>query len=146
VTLARLPPIEPWSLAALLANDATTGTWAAACAPIKSLEAVAEDLREQMGSLFDTPVALVRVETALEVVQTLASHVDAALVVLGLQDWNEHEWRRLDLLRSRLARECPTLLVLDERSVARFSSHAPNLWSWIGGSAWTLGDAARDAE
>jgi hypothetical protein len=146
VTLATLPEIAPWPLAALLANNVTTGTWAVACTPIECLETVAEDLREQMESLFDTPVALVRVGAAPDVEKAIKSHPDTALVVLGLQSWKEPDWNQLDLLRSRLAREPPTLLVLDEASAAMFSSHAPNLWSWVGGAVWGVGNSAPDVE
>ena len=63
---------------------------------------------------------------------------DAILIVCGLERFDEAEWRHLDLLRSRLVRRQAVALVLSESSLGKLNRAAPNLASWIGGSAWSI--------
>ena len=138
MTPIGLPEIEPWLLAARLANDAVVGTWVVLCAPAGDVNRVADDMLEQMRSLFDDPVQLVRVATTADVRDAVSSHNHAALVLVGLDRWQKQRWERLDTMRSRLARHRPTLIVLDDESAAKLVAHAPNLWSWVAGSGWTI--------
>lgn len=74
------------------------------------------------------------------------------LVVSGLEGFSQEEWGRLDLLRSRLQRDQPVIMVLSTPAIERLMRGAPNLASWLGGSVWQwdshadmLSDEAREA-
>lgn len=83
--------------------------------------------------------SVVRIEAPADAA-TLAKHLRAArrslTVVSGLDRLPADEWRRLDLLRSRLLRERPALLVLSRRSASLLTRFAPNLASLLGGDLW----------
>ncbi|WP_437545742.1 hypothetical protein WME97_40345 [Sorangium sp. So ce367] len=62
----------------------------------------------------------------------------ALFVVSGLEAFSGDEWKRLDLLRSRLSREGSTVLVLSPRSLDLLARAAPNLSSFISPPLWNL--------
>ena len=53
------------------------------------------------------------------------------LVVSGLEGFSQEEWGRLDLLRSRLQRDQPVIMVLSTPAIERLMRGAPNLASWL---------------
>lgn len=55
-----------------------------------------------------------------------------AVVVSGLEGFQEEEWKRLDLLRSRLRRGGSLCFLLSARALAFLERNAPNLASWMG--------------
>ncbi|WP_437982095.1 hypothetical protein [Sorangium sp. So ce117] len=69
----------------------------------------------------------------------------ALFVVSGLEAFSGDEWKRLDLLRSRLSREGSTVLVLSPRSLDLLARAAPNLSSFISPPLWNLESDPDDA-
>ena len=131
-----LPSIEPWPLAARLANDSFSSRWAVLAAPSVHIEMMGSEAAEQLGSLLDAPVEIVHLRTAQDLLEAVQNYTENALVFIDRDGLSPEEWRRVDGNRSRLTRDHPALIVLDELCVPTMLEHAPNLWSWIGGSVW----------
>jgi hypothetical protein len=149
--LPSLPEIEPWPLAARLASAPAANPWTLVAVASDRVDLIAEELREQLASLLEAPVELVRVGSPDELLRS--SHgPTGAQVLVGLDGLDAEAWRRVDVSRSRLSREQPAIIVLDERRLPLVVEHAPNLWSWLSGSAWRgaledePGDKARAQE
>lgn len=132
-----LPAIAPWPLAAQLSNALSSIPWALLAVDRERADAVVTDLKEQLTSLLeDLPVELIQVSSPGELLDLVLRHPDSVLVVLGLEALDADAWRRVDANRSRLARELPAILVLDESRLPLVVENAPNLWSWLGGSVF----------
>jgi hypothetical protein len=58
------------------------------------------------------------------------------VVVNGLDKFTDDDWQHIDLLRSRLARDGSTILLLSLAAVEKFFAFAPNLSSWLGSTVW----------
>jgi hypothetical protein len=135
-----LPETESWPLAARLAG--MLGTWIVVVPEDHSETAVLE-LSASLGSLLHTPVHRLRVGKADELLEAIAAlPPEDALIVLGLESFDADAWRQLDANRSRLERSGHSLAVVSEPSVGLMAEQAPNLWSWIGASAWRLKSAS----
>jgi hypothetical protein len=67
--------------------------------------------------------------------QTDASSV---VIIRGLGEFGESDWRHLDLLRSRLLRQGPLIFLLDSTAAEALVRWAPNLASWLGDSVFAL--------
>jgi hypothetical protein len=81
---------------------------------------------------------------AAGLVRRLYAAGNAPVVVSGLSELPEEEWRHLDQLRSRLQRDARTVLVLSPQAARLMMRAAPNLSSWIGPPLWYL-ETADDA-
>lgn len=105
--------------------------------PSSDARAVADELVKEMESLGDVDVDTIRnAEDALD----LAARVQATsrpLVVAEIDAWPSSEWAHLDQLRSRLARDERTALVVSRATFEDIMRHAPNFASWLGASVWT---------
>lgn len=101
-------------------------------------------LQAEMESLGSGSVEIIpRVQDALHLVRLIGNaRPDACIVVCGLEQFDEAEWRHLDLLRSRLVRREAVALLLSESSLSGLSRAAPNLASWIGGAVWSVDPAS----
>ena len=131
-----LPSIELWPLVARLANDSFSSRWAVLGVPSDQIETTAAQVSEQLASLLDAPIKLVRLDSAQSLLDAVQAHPDHALVLVDVDGLSPVAWRNIDANRSRLARDLPALIVLEETRVPTMLEHAPNLWSWIAGSAW----------
>lgn len=60
------------------------------------------------------------------------------LLVSGLDSLSNDAWAYLDLLRNRLMRVGPIVLIMSEDSATRMAEAAPNIASWIGGAVWEV--------
>jgi hypothetical protein len=132
----ELPAIEPWPLAATVASSLSPNPWTVVAVPAERVEGEAAEIVDQLASLLEAPVELLRVESAQELIQAAEPRSKSALVLVGLDGLSPEAWRQVDANRSRLTRELPIVLVLDEARIATMREHAPNLWSWLGGSVW----------
>ena len=105
--------------------------------------AAAEELAQEMEALGGVEVERIeRAADALVLIERLSSSEKPAVVV-GLDEWPASEWGHLDLLRSRLARDERTALVVSEATYERILRDAPNLESWLSASVWAYqADAA----
>lgn len=100
------------------------------------VETAADELAAEMESLGDVEVA--RVHGPSDTLD-LAARLQAAqgpVVLSGVDGWPASEWARVDHLRSRLAREERTALVLSQATFERVNQHA-NFSSWLGAGAWS---------
>jgi hypothetical protein len=131
-----LPTIAAWPLAARLSVAPRDNPWALLAVASDRGEAESQAFIDELASLLDAPVELVRVSSAQALIDIIQTRQHSALVIIGLDGFDADEWRRLDVNRSNLARTLPAVLVLDEAKVPAMLEHAPNLWSWLGGAAW----------
>jgi len=67
-----------------------------------------------------------------------SARTQSLLIVSGLETFDDENWQRLDLLRSRLLRDGAMMFLMSQAAVGRLSENAPNLASWIGGSIWNV--------
>lgn len=113
------------------------GDWAVLVADPTRARSVAEELAAEMESLGQVDVDII---VGARDAPDLAGRVGATarpLVLTGLDDWPPSEWTHLDEIRSRIARDERTALVLSYATFERIMQSAPNLSSWLGASAWT---------
>lgn len=131
-----LPPIAAWPLAARLSVAAGDNPWVLLAVASDAVETESEAFADELASVLDAPVERVHAGSAQELIRTVQTKQDSALVIAGLDGLDADEWRRIDVNRSNLARTLPAVLVLDEAQVPAMLEHAPNLWSWLGGAVW----------
>lgn len=135
-------PVEPesiaaWPLAARLADiGLLPNIWRVLVVARGAEESAADDICEEVSSLTDLRVIRRHIRTAQDLIDECARSSEDMLIVSGLADLDEHDWRALDVNRSRLERSAPTLLVVGKQAVGRMPTLAPNLWSWIGDGIW----------
>lgn len=129
--------IAAWPLAARLADvSALPNVWRILVVAEGLEESAAEGMREELASLTELRVTHARVENAEALIEVCARDPDGLLVISGLSHLDEHDWRAVDVNRSRLERAAPTLLVASRRAASKLPTLAPNLWSWIGDGVW----------
>jgi hypothetical protein len=105
--------------------------------PGSQVAIAAEELAHEMESLGDVTVERVPgARDSLDLIERVAS-ARGPLVVAGLDTWEPSEWAHLDQLRSRLARDERTALVVSRPSFEAIMGHAPNFSSWLGASVWS---------
>lgn len=141
--------ITPWPLAARLASAAVLpNEWRVLIVPAGQESVIALDLIEELRSLVDLTVEHLVAHSASDLLN-LADR-NELLVVTGLEHLDEPAWRVVDIGRSRLTRDPPTLLIIADREAERIVRLAPNFWSWVSSAVWTfepeggLTDVARD--
>lgn len=131
--------IEGWPLAARIGDVigwAPNG-WRVLVADPGLEVAVAEEMVTELRSLIDDPVTHHHVKNAQQLIAAAHDAPDAVHIVSLTERLGERGWRTVDMHRSEMAREAPTLLVVGPEDVATMVTSAPNLWSWIGGAVWT---------
>jgi hypothetical protein len=93
-------------------------------------------LLDELRDLDDLPIVAVTPSTPEALVQNVHTADDRTVVLSGLEGFTDGDWQHLDLLRSRLAREGSTILVLSQAAASRLAESAPNLSSWLGSTVW----------
>ncbi|MDI3283675.1 hypothetical protein [Polyangium sp. 15x6] len=131
-----LAPIAIWPLAARLASTPTMNEWVVLATASGTVDAAAAEMTAQLQSLFEGPVERRRITSLSELMKVIGEHGDRMLVLHGLDEFGPRDLRQVDMYRSRLIREQPTVLVLAEPVVALFPEHAPNFWSWVRASTF----------
>jgi hypothetical protein len=136
-------------LGRLMAVGARLGGVRVIIVPEDDIHAAVAKIARRMEKIHGS--AVIRVENPTDA-QALAQRVrdasDAVLIISGLEGFTDEDWRRLDLLRSRLLRRAPTLLTLSSRAMERLAQLAPNLASVVA-PLWRLegaADASEDVE
>lgn len=102
---------------------------------------VARALSTEISTLGEEPATVGEVISGADLETFMQAHPDGIVVVTGMNQFADADWRRLDLNRTRLQRNGTTVLVLHEASVEELENKAPNLASWIGGNIWHLSEA-----
>ncbi|MEO7330560.1 MAG: hypothetical protein ABI193_18440 [Minicystis sp.] len=74
-------------------------------------------------------------------VRRLRAAGDAVVIVSGLEAFSEEAWGQLDLLKSRLLRDAPTVLVLSPRSMTMLVRTAPHLATFVS-PLWSMPGAS----
>jgi hypothetical protein len=120
------------------------GDWAAlVVGPGHDVSSVAEELAQEMEVLGDVDVKRIQdAKGALDLATELTHAAEGAeaerpVIITGLEGWTTSEWVHLDQMRSRLARNERTALVVSQATFEEIMRHAPNFSSWLGGSVWT---------
>jgi len=134
----ELPAIAAWPLAARIASTPSVNEWIVLVAPSGSVEAIAADLADQLESLVEMKVERLEVSSVDDLMKVIETHDESQLVLHGLDGLRPEDWRRVDMYRSRLARQPPIVLVLSDEAVRLLSWYAPNLRSWVGGSVFRV--------
>jgi hypothetical protein len=120
-------------------SRAVKGDWLALVVPERTSETAAARLLSELRSLGKIHVAsevLSHPANARDLQERLAHERKHVAVVIASVQFSSEEWAHLDLLRSRLGRSGPTILILSRDSVEVMAESAPNILSWIGGSIW----------
>ncbi len=122
---------------------ARPGAWFALLAAEPEVTAVADQLAEEIAMLGDTEPRRADGGTGAVAIATEARDAGGRpLVIAGVEGLGDEEWRRLDLLRGRIVRDEPVVLVLSRRAFERLMRNAPNIASLLGGAVWTLDPTA----
>ena len=104
--------------------------------PDGQAENLARDLVNAFDEIEGKPSRHARITSADELIETIGRPGDEVLVVTGVSALTDDDWAHIDRMRSRLHRRQCVVLVADETSIARLAVHAPNLYSFVGGSMW----------
>ncbi len=132
--LPQIASIEPWPLAARLATSPSWTPWTLVSARVGDAEEFASQLQADLSSLSENPVKIVPVGSARDLVE--ASREAAPVIITLLESFDGAQWRRIDTHRSRLLREQPAVVVLEESALSQVAENAPSFWSWLSGSVW----------
>lgn len=109
-----------------------------------SVSRAAEELIAELALMSkDPPVRVHEPGSPGAMAQTFAANPSGVLVVSGIDRFTGDDWAHVDLLRSQYQREPSVVLLMTMASMVLLMQHAPNLASWIGGTAWSWD---RDAE
>lgn len=131
-----LDEIAAWPLAARLAVVPDADTWLVVSAGRRAPKAVAARLAKVLGQLSMKASIVRQVGLPRQVAALSAKFTDVPLVLFGLDDFSVWHWRQMDMLRSRLKRSAPGVIVAREATLKRIAASAPNLWSWVATSLW----------
>jgi hypothetical protein len=102
------------------------------------LRPIATHLKRAVEEACRCPVVHARAaKTPETLVHSIASaKTDSVVIASCPAHFSEAQWSHFDLLRTRLFRKRPIVLVLTEDQFAMLMSKSPNVASWIGGAVW----------
>lgn len=133
-----LPALSVAELAWRIALRYDAGDWIALVVPSAAAVApVAQELEEELRGL-NIPIAQAHPVDAEALICAAEQQPTQVLLLSGVEDLPEAEWRHLDLRRDELQRGACVLVVLLEPTLRRLLTLAPNLASWVSGSLWRL--------
>jgi hypothetical protein len=112
--------------------------WFAPVVPENEVEQVCGALREELSAIGDVEPLHTHLRGADRLIEFVRAHPTEVLLLSGLESFEPLDWQKLDGARSLLQREGASVLVLGEEALGHLLGHAPNLASWLGGSAWRL--------
>jgi hypothetical protein len=94
------------------------------------------DVKDELEVVLDKPIRTVSAGTGAvhDFISAIQRNSGDTVLLSGLDDWDEANWRSLDIQRSALERPGTIILMLSPNSVLRLSSYAPNIRSFVGGS------------
>lgn len=124
------PHIGAGELAARIRSELGSGTWLCLLAPASEVPQVAENIHATL-ECGGTQLSCAQLDGAVGPMVTATR--DGVLLVSGFETLSDAAWEHLDLLRSRLERTQPALLVMAPKAMEQLIRHAPNLASWLGG-------------
>ena len=110
--------------------------WSVLVVDAQQAQTASDALLDELRDIDDSPVASIAATKPADVVARIQSSGAATIVMTGLDAFDDSDWHHLDLLRSRLARDGCTILVLSSEAMNRFAEAAPNLASWLGATVW----------
>jgi len=127
-------------LALRAAARAGTGDWLVLVVPEAFVAVVPGEVKAELEGFGAWQVEWIRdVTEAGELARRFQEAVrERVLLLSGVQGFSQVEWKHLDMLRSRLMRERPVILVISPGALAEMARNCPNLTSWIGGSVWEI--------
>jgi len=99
-------------------------------------QAATSGLLDELRDLEDLPIESVAPRTPEALVESVQAASNRTVVLSELEGFADSDWQHVDLLRSRLAREGSTILILSSSAASRFAESAPNLSSWLGSTIW----------
>ena len=137
--MLELPAI---GIAEFALRAGTQPGWSVLLVDPEHTQVATRTLIEELRGADDPPVTAVVVTTPNEVVEAIQAARVSTVVMSGLDAFSTGDWHHLDLLRSRLAREGCTILVLAPSTMVDFAEAAPNLASWLGNTVWRADLAA----
>lgn len=134
----RLPTTRLGDFAVRATERPGPNDWLALVVPSTETDAIAAKLAEELAAIDDQAPLSRTFSSAPTLVGFVHKHPEGALVLSGFDSFQPEDWRFLDRERSLLERQGVTLLVLGDEAYGQLFDHAPNLASWLGGSAWRL--------
>jgi len=139
-----LPPtIAPSSFALRAVSRCGSGDWILLVGDVHSNQMIDEMVENVRAFGSQISVSDVSGRSVHEVIDTLVTCArQTVLLIHGLDELTDEDWRQIDLLRSRLIGVGTVILLVSLMTAGRISRSAPNLSSWIGGSMWTLNPTA----
>ena len=142
----ELPRISLTEFALRIVTSGGARHWLVLVGEERALPEVAARLGVEMETLGGGSVEIITApQDAVHLTRVVGNvRSGTGIVICGLKQLDEAEWRHLDMLRSRLVRLEAVALLLSASSLGKLSRAAPNLASWIGGAVWSV-DLASDA-
>lgn len=121
--------LDAWPLAARIVA-AGQASWTIVATEPGQEDVLAADVAAELAGLLNVAVTVYRVQNAKDLLHEDSPSAAGPAVFVPGDEFDQHEWRRVDILRSRLERTSPAILVLCRDKLALMIKSAPNFWSW----------------
>jgi hypothetical protein len=121
-----------------LSDRAGPGDWLVLVTPATMSEQIGDQICKEASIICGQEVKHIKQRQAPESLTNELRASQGATVVSAVDNYSEEEWRRVDLLRSRLQLPSPVGLIMTRVTADAMMRAAPNFASWIGGSVWEL--------
>jgi hypothetical protein len=133
-------PVSIPEVSSLVSLQPRTAGWSALIASPGRAKTVAKELLEEL-ELDGVKATLIEAPDAAQLVVSLARQHENVVVIHGLDDYQDTDWRILDVDRTKLERQRATILVLDTEALDGLVRKASHLASWLR-HTWELDEQA----
>ena len=118
-----------------------TDAWFVVLRPAENPEVALQDFQDELLVYLNAPVRIIDATSAsvADLRQQLRTRPDNAVVLVGLDGWNQDSWTSLDINRDGMVRAGALIFWLSPAGVLGLCQYAPNIRSFVGGSIFELG-------
>lgn len=134
-----LRPISLPEFSLRVATRPAKGDWFVLVTPPQQLTQTRETLAIDVEAFTHAAPRITSiVEGSRDFVRATRSSTDAVVIISGVEDFSDVEWRSIDLMRSRLEGARTVVLLMSLIQVELLATSAPNFASWLTGGIWQL--------
>ncbi|MDJ0615545.1 MAG: hypothetical protein QNJ63_02160 [Calothrix sp. MO_192.B10] len=107
--------------------------WSVLVTPNSDNYEVVEELEETLSIFTESEVGIISANVPVNIiVDNIKKSAENYLIIYKFENWNNHNWREFDQMRSRLFKKFGVVLVMSQETVKNMFTNAPNIVSWIG--------------
>ncbi|MDJ0733047.1 MAG: hypothetical protein QNJ47_03010 [Nostocaceae cyanobacterium] len=100
---------------------------------------VVKELEETLAIFTECEIAIISANNSVNIiVDNIQKSTEDYLIIWNFENWDNHNWREFDQMRSRLLKKFGVVLVLSQESVVKMVTNSPNIFSWIGSRVYAF--------